>query len=307
MKKFFFKPVLCLMLCVLVSSFLFAGGQKESEEAVPETENTEILTVFTSILPQKYFVEKIGGDRVQVEVFVGPGKSPATYEPDPRQVELLGASEILFTIGVPFEKAFLPKIEGSLPNLKVVDTTEGVERRFLGGREGQDGTPGHGSGAKDPHVWLSARLVKKQAENIYTALVAADPEGKSAYSEGLEIFLKELDDVDALLAEALAPYEGKKFFVFHPAFGYFGDDYGLTQVAIETGGKEPAPSKLEEIIEQAKEQDVKIIFVQPEFSKSSAQAIAEAIDGSVVMLAPLSPDYINNLKSISDEVKKAFQ
>ena len=296
MKKFFFKPGLCLMLCVLVSSFLFAGGQKESEEAVPETEKTEILTVFTSILPQKYFAEKIGGNRVHVEVVVGPGESPATYEPTPQQVEHLAKADILFSIGVPFEKAFLPTIESTLDSLEIVDTSEGISKRAL------DGNPA----VKDPHIWLSTRQVQIQAKNMFDALVRIDPEGKADYSKGYDVLIKELKDLDTELSSALAPYKGNKLFVFHPAFGYFGDDYGLSQVAIETGGKEPAPAKLEEIITDAKEQGVRIIFVQPEFSMSSAQAIAEAIDGSVVMLGPLNPDYINNLKSISAEVQKAF-
>ena len=294
--------VLVVVFSFLFTAAVFAQGEKEASEQVEQ----EPLTVFTSILPQKYFVEKIGGNRVTVEVLVGPGKSPATYEPDTRQVELLGGAEILFTIGVPFEKAFLPKIESALPSLNVVDTTKGVKRRLLGGHEGSEGTPGHEGGAKDPHVWLSPRLVKIQAKNISEALVAADPAGKEDYTNGLDAFLKELDEVDAELSEVLASYKGDSFFVFHPAFGYFGDDYGLEQVAIELGGKEPAPSVLEGIIEKAKQENVKIIFVQPEFSKSSAQAIAEAIGGSVVMLAPLNPDYISNLKLIAAEIGKAL-
>lgn len=295
--KFSNRSVLCLLMSLAFSFALFAGGQKDSADS-PGNEGESPLAVFTSILPQKYFVEKIGGDRVRTDVLVGPGKSPATYEPGPQQVEALASADILFTIGVPFEKAFLPTIEESLDSLEIVDSSEGVQKRDFHEKK---------ASMKDPHIWISTRQVKIQAKNIYDALVRLDPEGESEYLDGYEELIKEMDDLDAELRAALAPYKGSTFFVFHPAFGYFADEYGLIQVAIETGGKEPGPSKLEEIIEMAKEQNVKIIFVQPEFSKSSANAIAEAIGGSVVMLSPLNPDYVNNLKSISNELQKAFE
>ena len=295
MTRINYRIALNLIISLMLTFSINAGGQQDTESNNQENRIAKPLAVFTSILPQKYFVEKIGGSRVQVEVLVGPGKSPATYEPSPHQIEDLGSSDILFTIGVPFEKAFLPAIESTLDSLQIVDTSAGIQKRNLN------------EAAKDPHIWLSVRLVKIQAENIYNALLLKDPAGEQEYTRGYTALLNELENLDAELNAALAPYSGSKFFVFHPAFGYFADDYELTQIAIEIGGKEPVPSKLEEIIREAKEQNVKIIFVQPEFSRSSARAIAEAIEGTVVMLNPLNPDYINNLKAISDEVQKAFE
>jgi zinc transport system substrate-binding protein len=162
-------------------------------------------------------------------------------------------------------------------------------------------------GSPDPHIWLSPRLVKTQARTIYNALTDMDPAGEEIYREGYESLIRDLDELDAELTASLTPYEGSILFVFHPAFGYFADDYGLTQVAVEMGGKEPSPPVLEEIIEHARKEGVRIIFVQPEFSRASARAIAEAIDGSVVTLNPLNPDYIANLRAISDEVEKAVR
>ncbi|AHC13812.1 Zinc ABC transporter, periplasmic-binding protein ZnuA [Salinispira pacifica] len=165
---------------------------------------------------------------------------------------------------------------------------------------------GHES-AQDPHVWLSPRLVKIQAQNIFSALVELDPAGEETYSDGYDTLIRQLDEVDGELSDVLEPFQGNKFFVFHPAFGYFGDDYGLTQIAIETGGKEPAPAVLEEIIAHATEEGVKIIFVQPEFSQNSAEAIADAIDGTVVSLSPLNPDYVNNLRHIAGEIRSSLE
>ena len=295
------------------------------------------VKVYTSILPQSYFVEKIGGDRVDVSVLVSPGKGPATYEPTPRQVLELGSTDILFTIGVPFEKAFIPTIKQTLPGLIIVDTAAGIQRRIMtephhhddeeehhdehehheddhdehehhneAHHEDEHDDHHHEEGGEDPHIWLSPRLVKVQAQTIYNALVNADPAGKAVYSQGLKALISELDELDAKLSTTLAPFKGQTLFVYHPSMGYFTDDYGLKQAAIETGGKEPSPSALEHIIEEAKEQNVKIIFVQPEFSQNSARSIAKAIDGAVVTLTPLDPDYINNLTHIAEEIEKAF-
>ncbi|WED23839.1 zinc ABC transporter substrate-binding protein [Vibrio sp. JC009] len=253
------------------------------------------VSVYTSILPQRYFVEKIGGERVDVQVLVSPGKSPATYEPTPQQVIDLGKADVFFSIGVPFEKAFLPTLKQTLPSLKITDTTKGIQYRSL--------VKKNNTKVKDPHVWLSPRLVKIQAKNIYQSLVDIDPEGKAVYQKGYDQLLKEMNDIDRILSDSLASHKGNTMFVFHPAFGYFADDYGLKQVAIETGGKEPAPAKLQQIIANAKKDNVSIVFVQPEFSQNSARAIAQAINGAVVSLSPLNPDYINNLMHIADAVK----
>jgi zinc transport system substrate-binding protein len=292
-----------IFLSVLAFVFMLSGCGKS------EDNRSGKINIFTSILPQKYFVERIGGDRVSVSVLVGPGKSPATYEPLPDQVIALGTADIFFTIGVPFENAFIPKIQKSLQSLKIVDTSEGIKKRTIEVHDHDDHGEeehGHEAGAPDPHIWMSARLVKQQALNIYNALSAKDPEGKDFYKKGYDNFIADLDKADAELKKSLAPFKGRTLFVFHPVFGYFADEYGFKQVAIETGGKEPSPSVLETIIKKAKADKVKVIFVQPEFSRKSAEAVAKAIGGSVITLNPLNPDYLNNLLYIAAEVKKAL-
>lgn len=252
------------------------------------------VNVFVSILPQKYFVEKIGGDKVNVSVLVGPGKSPATFEPTTEQVVSLSKAAVFFTIGVAFETGFLPKIQDSLKSLKIVDTSFGVKKRTMENNK-----------VLDPHIWMSPTLVKIQVKNIFETLVSIDPKNKLFYKNGYENFVKELDEVQAQLQVGLAPLKGKTLFVYHPAFGYFADEFGFKQVAIETGGKEPDPATLMKIISDAKKDNVKVIIVQPEFSQKSAEVIASAIGGRVLMVAPLNPDYINNLKYIASEIKKS--
>lgn len=298
------------LLTVLALILFVQGCGKNTDEISGK------LNVFTSIMPQKYFVERIGGDRVNVSVLVLPGKSPATYEPTPDQVVALSKADLFFSIGVPFEKAFIPSIEESLESLKIVDTSLGIKKRSIESNDHGDNEEhgehhgeedhGHSEGAPDPHIWMSPVLVKQQALNIYKALSEKDPEGKDVYKKGYDSFIADLDKADAELKKVLAPFKGSTLFVFHPAFGYFADEYGLKQEAIETGGKEPSPSLLESIIKKAKADKVKVIFVQPEFSKKSAKAIANAINGSVIILNPLNPDYLNNILNIADEVKKVL-
>lgn len=300
LKKLIATSATLLMATVLPSLASAAG-----------TETTKPLNVYTSILPQRYFVEKIGGEQVNVSVLVSPGKSPATYEPTPQQVLGLGEADALFTLGVPFESAFLPAVKNTLPGLKIVDTAAGIEKRDMVAHhhEGEEEHDDHDHEAevKDPHIWMSPRLVKVQAQHIYNALVEMDPSNQPAYQQGFNTLIAELNDVDTKLAETLAPFKGETLFVYHPALGYFADDYGLHQEAIETGGKEPSPAALAHVIEHAREEGVKIIFVQPEFSQNSARSIAQAIDGAVLTLQPLNPDYINNLLHIASELEKAFQ
>jgi len=291
------KKLFVLFLATVIIITISAGRRKETSEM----EGTEELSVFVSILPQQFFVEKIGGSRVNIRVMVPPGKSPTTYSPSPRQVSELAEADVFFTIGVPFEKAFVPTIAKNLKDLLIVDTSRGIEKRSITRHSHDNWDTGHPEKSEqpDPHIWMSPKLVEHQADIIAETLARIDPKGEALYRDNLESFIRELEEVDTFLAESLAPLRGETLFVYHPAFGYFADRYGLEQVAIETGGKEPSPAELEDIIEHAREEDVHLIFVQPEFPADSAESVAKAIDGVVVNVAPLSPDYLNNLRSIA--------
>jgi zinc transport system substrate-binding protein len=268
-----------------------------------------VETVFVSIAPQEYFVERIGGERVNVQALVKPGSSPATYSPSPKQVVELGKASLYFRIGVPFEMAFLPKISGAYPDLKVVDTSEGIDLRTMetSPHDHEGDSHHHEAGAKDPHIWLNPRLVKVQARTIAAALIQADPAGKAVYEANLAGFLADLDVLDAHLTDALAPLCGKTFMVFHPAWGYFADAYGLKQVSVEVEGKDPSAQQLTRIVERARTDRVQAIFVQPQFSTASARAIADAIGGVVVPIDPLARSYIENLEAAASQISAALK
>lgn len=256
------------------------------------------IKAFVSILPQAYFVEQVGGHYVEVEVLVGPGQSPATYEPTLKQMARLGRSEVYFRIGTPFEKGFIDKISSTFQRLKIVDTRNGVTLRYF--------KQAKGGQIPDPHIWLDPKRVKIQAGTICTALSLLDPAHAASFERNMQAFMADLDELDATIATVLAPVAGSKFYVFHPAFGYFGDSYGLTQVAVEMEGKEPTAKQLSHLIEKARADGVKVIFVQPQYARRDAEAIARAIGGAVVPMNPLPREYLKSLEEMAAILKGAL-
>ncbi|MCD4719865.1 MAG: zinc ABC transporter substrate-binding protein [Desulfobacula sp.] len=259
-----------------------------------------LLNVHVSILPQKYFVERIGKGKVKVDVLVKPGKNPATYSPSPDQIKKLMSSDIYFRIGVPFENGILHKIE-SLAGAMVVDTRKGIVLRSMKEHH-HDGKDQSKSIGKDPHIWMSPLIVKIQAHTIFKTLSNIDPANRDEYKKNYELFIKDLDGLDHRLKTLLKDLKGENLFVFHPSFGYFTDAYGLKQVAIETMGKSPKGKALSNIIKLAKKQKTRIIFAQPQFDRNTAQKIASATNGVVVSIDPLAYDYMTNMENIAQSI-----
>ena len=199
--------------------------------------------VAVSILPQKYFVERIGGDAVRVTVMVPPGADPHSYEPRPRQMTELSASALYLAIGVDFERAWLKRLRSANPDFEGRPHGRGDTEASDG--SGRRGTA-HGAGEPDPHIWLSPPLVKTLAGNILQALAAADPGNRAAYEERCARFLQQVEALDAELKTVFADRRGTRFIVLHPAWGYFADAYGLEQIPIEIEGKDPKPAQLAE-------------------------------------------------------------
>jgi len=287
------------LILVLAGLLLALGSPLSAEMSGPLQEK---MKVFVSILPQAYFAERVGGDRVDVSVMVGPGQSPHTYEPGPKQMYELSQAKLYFRIGVDFEKVWMERISKINPNMKVVDTRRGIELLPMKTHHDHGPHRPHGQGLKDPHIWLSLRLVKIQAETIYEALATEDPAHRAYYLENLKAFDRDLDKLDREIAQSLKKAKSRKFMVFHPAWGYLARDYGLEQTPIEIEGKEPTAKDLIRIIEEAKEEGIGIIFVQKQFSKTSAETVARAIGGKVVHIDPLARDYLKNMKAIADRL-----
>jgi zinc transport system substrate-binding protein len=265
------------------------------------------LRVFVSIVPQEYFVERVGGPRVVAEALVGPGQSPETYEPSPGQMAGLEKARTFFRIGMPFENTLVSKLARMYPSLRMVDTRAGVPLRSIEGhRHGDDDHGNHHEGASDPHIWLAPALVKIQAATIRDELKRLDPDHAAEYDANCAAFAADLDRLDQTLAAILAPVRGRTMLVFHPSFGYFADAYGFVQAAVEVDGKEPGPRDLAAFVARAKEVRASAIFVQREFSPPSAEVVARELGGKLVKLTPLARAYEANLERMARAVAEAL-
>lgn len=254
--------------------------------------------MLVSILPQAYFVEKVGGSRVDVGILVGAGQDPHTYEVTPRQMARFGSARVYFRVGLPVEDRILRRKDLLPPDLEVVDTRAGV--RLL-----HEGCVGPHGGA-DPHIWLDPGRVKIQARTIAEALSRAAPAHAEEFRANLEAFLGELEHLDRSLADKLKPFRGAKMYVFHPAFGYFCDAYGLEQVAVEAEGKEPSPRELAGLIERARRDGVKALFVEPQFAAADAKTMAGAIGADLITVDPLPRDYPRELERLAEALADAL-
>ena len=298
------------------------------------------LGVAVSIPPQKYFVERIGGDLVDVQVLLPPGASPHSYEPKPRQLAELADADLYFSIGVPMETTLLGRIAAAYPGMTIVAMDKGIAKMSMeehghgehghaehdhaehgheehGHAEHEHGHEEHGhgghheveGGVPDPHVWLAPSLVREMAATITEALADADPNNAAAYRQNKARFLEEIGEVDGAIRALLdgIPPESRVFMVFHPSWGYFAREYGLTQVAVETQGREPGPRTLAELARTAESEKIRVVFVQPQFSQKSARALAEMIGGRVAFLDPLREEWDTGLLDAAEAISSAME
>ena len=290
-----------LVVFMLFTTILFASKQE--------------LTV--TILPQKYFVQKIVKDKFDINVMVKPVSSPHNFEPKASQMKSLGNSKAYFMIGDSSEKAWIKRFKQNAKNTIFIDTTIGVEKiAMLEHTHHEDehkhdnhshDKHSHGEDGLDPHIWLDPISVKTQAKNIYEAMVKIDEQNSDFYKANYEEFVKELDNLDNEIKNILKPYKDSAFMVFHPSWGYFAKRYELEQISIEIEGKEPKPNELVELIEEAKKHDIKIIFVSPQFSQKSAEAISKNIGANVVAIDPLSDNWNENLQKVATQIANSYK
>lgn len=285
------KKILCAGTCLsfLLSIPLLSGCGKEI------TDETEKIIIAVSVVPQKTYVEAVCGDLAQVITMIPPGNSPENYEPTPVEMEQFGKAALYFSIGVPAEKANILQNTGDTKVIALADKVAAVypDRKFE-------------SGERDPHIWLSPKRVKVMVESIANEMSKIDPLHTDTYEKNSQAFIQKLDELDGQIRSALSGVQSKKFIVYHPAFGYIADDYGLTMYALEEEGKEATPRNLQKMIDLAKKENIKVIFYQEEIDSSQSEAFAEEIGGKTVQLAPLSPNYIENLKKMAATMAEAM-
>ncbi len=287
-----------LVFLLLVLTLVISACQKDT----PPIVDARVLTV--SVVPQQYFVNRLAGDHFQVNVMVQPGQSPENYEPSPSQMVAISKSAAYILIGAPFESVWVEKIKSANPEMLLFDSSAGITKLPIS-HHSHDGESYSSDGEDDPHIWTSPTLVKKQAENISALLVQLDPQNEMEYQVNLKSFLDEIDQLDHDIHAQLDGLTNRKFMVYHPTWGYFAADYNLEQIAVESSGTEPTAQELAGFIEEARADQIKLIIIQPEFSRRSAETIAKEINGKVLAISSLEYQWSDNLRLLATSLAEA--
>lgn len=295
-------------LLFLGSCLLLAACTGRASKSNNGDEEKPVITV--TLEPQRYFTEAIAGDKFKVVSMVPKGSSPETYDPVPQQLVSLGDSKAYFRIGyIGFEQTWMERLMNNTPHIQVFDTSKGIDLILNNGNH--DHNHGHGTHdghihAVEPHVWNSTANALIIAGNTYKALSQLDKANDAYYMARYDSLCQRIQHTDSLIRQQLsAPEAAKSFMIYHPALSYFARDYGLHQISIEEGGKEPSPAHLKKLIDLCKAEDVRVIFVQPEFDKRNAETIAQQTGTKVVPINPLSYDWEEEMLDVAKALAPA--
>ena len=280
-------------LIYILTLFILSGCGNTTQKS-----EKPILTV--TLEPLRYFTEAIAGNNYEVVSMVPKGSSPESYDPTPQQLVNLSKSQAYFRIGyIGFEQAWMKKLEANCPNMKVFDTSKGID--LIRDKGHWHGDHFH-EGGVEPHVWNSTQNALIIADNIYQALCELDSTHQEDYQKRLDVLKQTIRQTDANV-RTLVENADSTFLIYHPALSYFARDYGLKQVSIEEGGKEPSPAQLKALIETCRNENVHTIFVQQEFDQRNAQLIAHELGVNIVSINPLSYDWVKEMIRIAEALK----
>ncbi|HSL17449.1 MAG TPA: zinc ABC transporter substrate-binding protein [Methylomirabilota bacterium] len=271
--------------------------------AAAAADPVEPVRVVVTVLPQVEVAERVGGELVEVMSLVPPGALPDTFEVTPKQMARLTDAGLWLRIGIAFEEVLADRIGSLAPQLRVVDGFSAMDRRPIDGGDHS----GHDHGTLDPHVWLDPDLVARHAEILADALCAARPGSCPTFRAGLADYRAELEAADRRVAAVLDPHWGAPIFVFHPAYGYFADRYGLDQVPVEASGKVPTGRRLASLVDRARAAGAGALFVQPQYAGGAADAAAQAMGVAVLELDPLAPDLAANLVRMAEAIARSLE
>lgn len=304
-------------LCI-AATLLLCGITTPIHAAAP-------VKVVVSLAPQKFFLQRLAGNALEVTVLATPGSDPHTFEPTPAQMRAVAGAQAYFTIGAPFEAAWLPRIQGAAKNLHIVPLHAALaaeadehdrEEHAEPGHNDHDHaaeTPekdahGHVHAGKDPHVWLSPALMLRMLDVMEKEVALLLPEQATAIAGAATTLRSEIQTLQNSIHALFAPYpaEQRQFLTFHPAWHYFAEEFGTTELSIEIEGKEPSPKALKEVIDTATRHGLRTVFIEPQFSQRAAKMVAESINARVVIVDPLQENWLTLLQTFSKELATSF-
>ncbi len=291
---------LILLPIIFLAAFVVACVQEEAA--------SDKIGIIVTIPPQAEFAGKVGGENVDVTIMVPPGASPHTYEPTPSQIADVARAEMYAEVGsgIDFELVWMDRLTAQNDDMLIIDCSQGIQLIEMAATHEDEGED-HSHDTPDPHIWMSPPNAMIMVQNIYEGLAQLDPSNRAYYEANRDDYLQSLSQLDQDIRDGLSGITNRTFMVYHPAFGYFAEAYNLTMLPIEEEGKEPTAAGLANLIDQAKEHNIQVIFASPQFNPQSAEVIADEIGGSVVLIDALASDYITNLRTLLHELIEAME
>lgn len=288
-----------LLASLMLLSSCASSPERSASQASGKESSGQKPVVAVTVVPEATFAKAVCGNLMEVITTVPPGYSPETYEPTPKEKEELSLARLYFAVGVPVEAASILPAVADVKTMKVVRLQDAVAKQY------KDRT--FSSGERDPHIWLSPKRAKVMVETMAQECGRLDAPHREQYEKNAQNYCSRLDALDADLKSTFSKVKTKDFLVFHPAFGYLAQDYGLTMYSLEEEGKEATPQHLQEMADLAKKRNIKTVFYQEEIDSKQSKAFAEEIGGKTVELSPLAPDYIENLEKMAKTMAGAMQ
>ena len=280
------KWMIAMVAVALVAAFISTTEKPFSAGAQSKP------TVVVTIAPQAAFVREVAGDRVNIVTVLPPGANHETYSPPPQDMAQMRNAPLYLALGLPPERAnILPKLTEMNRNMKIIDVQKEVAQSYTPRFFAPDD--------QDPHIWLSPKRAVVMVRITARELAALDPANRATYEANAA---RLIDQIEATDREILAKFQGfslRTIIVYHPAFGYFADDYRLEMVALEEEGKEADPRRMREIIDMAREKGIKVIFYQEDIDGRQSRTFAEELGGQAEKVSPMAADYVENLKRIA--------
>ncbi len=270
----------------------------------------EPLRVGVSVLPLEAIVAEIGGDLVEVRSLQQEGDSCSVFEPRPSSITWLSTAGLFFRTGVGYEPAILAKVQSRFPGLTVLDLRESVDTLAYeedhAHHHHEHGEACEQGEETDPHLWLDPVRLAAMGDWIAEQLIRVLPESAGEIRTRAAAFRARVEALDLELAELLAPFEGRSFYIYHPALNYFANRYHLRQVALSGPATPPGARELHRLVNQAREDGVRTIFVQPQESHRHAEIVADAIGAEVVEIDPMARNWDASLRRIGQALASSF-
>jgi len=270
---------------------------------VSSTKDSDNKIITVSIAPFKYFVEEIAGNDFTVNVMVPAGADPHTYEPVPGQINKLRKSVGYISNGyLGFEMNWLDRFYETNPAMKKLTLSDFIEP--LVSQQHREG--GHIEGA-DPHYWVSPKCALAIAGSVKQFLIGLNPAQKEKYESNYLQLISKIKAIDDKAMGMFSNVSVKSFMIYHPNLAYVARDYGLEEIPVEFEGKEPSPSRMRDLVDRARKDNLKTIFVQLEYDTKNAKALAEEIGAQIVLIDPLSENWQKSTTDIIEAVSKSLK